>query len=206
MQRILQKLITEPRTSTRSDCAVPGTVNGLIRNLKEIRKSKPCRLTLTPTKMNFLFCTYRIRRPSTGNQFAEWGRLTALLADENYDFTVHTGDITDNNDNAAEMDMLYENSGNLTDKPFIPVVGNHDQKSTTYAKLFKEYFGNAPGNEAPSPIPEGTTASLDYGNAHFVILNTESDLETQKQWLDDEFSKTDKKWKIVGQSLILCKP
>ncbi len=134
------------------------------------------------------------------------GTAYRALADENYDFTVHTGDITDNNDNAAEMDMLYENSGNLTDKPFIPVVGNHDQKSTTYAKLFKEYFGNAPGSEAPSPIPEGTTASLDYGNAHFVILNTESDLETQKQWLDDEFSKTDKKWKIVGQSLILCKP
>lgn len=75
----------------------------------------------------------------------------------------------------------------------IPVVGNHDQKSTTYAKLFKEYFGTVPGSEAPSPIPSGTTASFDYGNAHFVILNTESDLETQKQWLDEELSKTDKK-------------
>ena len=144
-------------------------------------------------KSEFSFLHVSDTQASTGSQFAEWGRLTALLADEDYDFTVHTGDITDNNDNTAEMDMFYENSGSLTDKPFIPVAGNHDQKSTTYAKLFKEYFGDAPGSKAPSPIPSGTTSSFDYGNAHFVILNTESDLETQKQWLDEELSKTDKK-------------
>ena len=126
---------------------------------------------------------------STGSQFAEWGRLIALLADENYDFTIHTGDITDNNDNTAEMDMFYENSGSIMTRPFIPVVGNHDQKSTTYAKLFIEYFGNTHGTEAPSPIPEGTTAPFDYGTAHFIVLNTESDLETQKQWLESELSK-----------------
>lgn len=149
-------------------------------------------------KSEFSFLHVSDTQASTGSQFAEWGRLTTLLADEDYDFTIHTGDITDNNDNTAEMDMFYENSGNIMDKPFIPVVGNHDQKSTTYAKLFTEYFGNVPGSEAPSPIPSGTTASFDYGNAHFVILNTESDLETQKQWLDEELSKTDKKWKIVA--------
>ena len=155
-------------------------------------------LNIGADKNEFSFLHVSDTQASTGSQFAEWGRLTALLADEDYDFTVHTGDITDNNDNTAEMDMFYENSGNIMNKPFIPGVGNHDQKSTTYAKLFKEYFGNAPGSQAPSPIPEGTTASFDYGNAHFVILNTESDLETQKQWLDEELSKTDKKWKIVA--------
>lgn len=149
-------------------------------------------------KSEFSFLHVSDTQASTGSQFAEWGRLTALLANENYDFTIHTGDITDNNDNTAEMDMFYENSGSIMTKPFIPVVGNHDQKSTTYAKLFKEYFGNTHGTEAPSPIPEGTTASFDYGTAHFIVLNTESDLETQKQWLESELSKTDKKWKIVA--------
>lgn len=149
-------------------------------------------------KSEFSFLHVSDTQASTGSQFAEWGRLTALLANENYDFTIHTGDITDNNDNTAEMDMFYENSGSIMTKPFIPVVGNHDQKSTTYAKLFIEYFGNTHGTEAPSPIPEGTTASFDYGTAHFIVLNTESDLETQKQWLESELSKTDKKWKIVA--------
>lgn len=149
-------------------------------------------------KSEFSFLHVSDTQASTGSQFAEWGRLTSLLKNEDYDFTIHTGDITDNNDNTVEMDMFYENSGDIMQKPFIPVVGNHDQKSTTYAKLFKEYFGNVPGSEAPSPIPEGTTASFDYANAHFVILNTESDLETQKQWLDEELSKTNKKWKIVA--------
>ena len=149
-------------------------------------------------KSEFSFLHVSDTQASTVSQFAEWGRLTSLLANEDYDFTIHTGDITDNNDNTTEMDMFYENSGNITDKPFIPVVGNHDQKSTTYAKLFTEYFGTPAGSEAPSPVPQGTTASFDYGNAHFIILNTESDLETQKQWLDEELAKTDKKWKIVA--------
>ena len=149
-------------------------------------------------KSEFSFLHVSDTQASTGSQFAEWGRMTALLSGEDYDFTIHTGDITDNNDNTAEMDMFYENSGALTDKPFIPVVGNHDQKSTTYAKLFKEYFGSVPGGEAPLPIPQGTTASFDYGNAHFIILNTESDLQTQRAWLEEELSKTNKKWKIVA--------
>lgn len=149
-------------------------------------------------KSEFSFLHVSDTQASTGSQFAEWGRLTALLSGEDYDFTIHTGDLTDNNDNTAEMDMFYENSGKLTDKPFIPVVGNHDQKSTTSARLFGEYFAKAPGSEAPAPIPEGTTASFDYGNAHFIILNTESDLQTQRKWLDEELAKTDKKWKIVA--------
>ena len=165
---------------------------------KRNKEIKAVPLDTDTDKNEFSFLHVSDTQASTGSQFAEWGRLTALLANEDYDFTVHTGDITDNNDNTSEMDMFYENSGNIMNKPFIPVVGNHDQKSTTYAKLFKEYFGTTSGSEALSPIPKGTTASFDYGNAHFVILNTESDLETQKQWLDEELSKTDKKWKIVA--------
>lgn len=149
-------------------------------------------------KSEFSFLHVSDTQASTGSQFAEWGRLTALLSGEDYDFTIHTGDLTDNNDNTAEMDMFYENSGKLADKPFITVVGNHDRKSTTSARLFREYFAKAPGSEAPTPIPEGTTASFDYGNAHFIILNTESDLQTQRKRLDEELAKTDKKWKIVA--------
>ena len=163
-----------------------------------IKKINAVPLNTGSDKNEFSFLHVSDTQASTGSQFAEWGRLTTLLQNEDYDFTIHTGDITDNADNTNEMDMFYENSGSIMQKPFIPVVGNHDQKSNTFAKLFSEYFGDATGNEAPSPIPEGTTASFDYGNAHFVILNTESDLQTQKQWLDEELSKTDKKWKIVA--------
>ncbi|MDY3928516.1 MAG: metallophosphoesterase [Clostridia bacterium] len=167
----------------------------------EFTRSKDINFALLNTdevKNEFSFLHISDTQASTGSQFAEWGRLASLLESENYDFTIHTGDITDNADNTYEMDLFYENSGNIMKKPFIPVVGNHDQKSNTSARLFNEYFADVPGSEAPSPIPKGTTASFDYGNAHFIILNSESDLETQKKWLDDELSKTDKKWKIVA--------
>ncbi len=74
-------------------------------------------------KSEFSFLHVSDTQASTGSQFAEWGRLTALLANENYDFTIHTGDITDNNDNTAEMDMFYENSGSIMTKAVYPGCG-----------------------------------------------------------------------------------
>lgn len=49
-------------------------------------------------KNEFSFLHVSDTQASTGSQFAEWGRLTSLLEGENYDFTIHTGDITDNAD------------------------------------------------------------------------------------------------------------
>lgn len=146
----------------------------------------------------FTFLNVSDTQASTNGQFKKWGELTEALKNENYDFTVHTGDITDNANNETEMDMFYENSGNVMDKPFIPVVGNHDQKINTSPYLYEKYFGTMPGEQAPFPVTENTTASFDHGNAHFIILNTESDLQTQASWLDSELAKTNKKWKIVA--------
>ena len=146
-------------------------------------------------KEEFTFLHVSDTQASTAGQFETWGRLTEALKDEEYDFTIHTGDISDNTNNVEEMDMFYENSCNICEKPFMAVTGNHDRKS---AALFEEYFGRLPGSEAPLPVTPGTTASFDYGNAHFIILNSESDLQAQAEWLDSELEKTDKKWKIVA--------
>lgn len=188
------------RTADITEVGPHSSADGEWTNTEYVRSKKitPVPLDTSAAKSEFSFLHVSDTQASTRSQFAQWGRLTELLNDEDYDFTVHTGDLTDNADNTAEMDMFYDNSGAVMQKPFIPVVGNHDQKSSTKAKLFSEYFGTLPGSEAPCPVPGGTTASFDYGNAHFVILNTESDLTVQKQWLGEELAKTDKKWKIVA--------
>lgn len=170
--------------------------DGAWENKKFVRTKE---ITITPFedsgKEEFTFLHVSDAQASTAGQFEVWGKLTQALKDLEYDFTLHTGDISDNTNNIEEMDMFYENSGNICEKPFIAVTGNHDKKS---AKLFEEYFGSMPGNEAPLPVTPGTTASFDYANAHFIILNSESDLQTQAEWLDSELEKTDKKWKIVA--------
>lgn len=163
-----------------------------------IRTKKINKTVLNTTDKDFTFLHVSDTQASTEGQFKRWGDLTNSLSENKYDFTIHTGDITDNPDSRSEMDMFYEYSGNLMQKAFIPVVGNHDQKSNTNAELFGEYFGTMPGTQAPYPTAPNTTASFDYGNAHFIILNSEDDLSTQAKWLDSELAKTDKKWKIVA--------
>lgn len=161
-----------------------------------VRTKQINKVALTDSaKEEFTFLHISDTQASTLGQFKEWGALTDALAGADYDFSIHTGDITDNTANTEEMDMFYENIGELNQKPFLAVTGNHDKKS---ASLFEEYFGPLPGTEAPLPVTPGTTASFDYGNAHFVILNSESDLQVQAEWLDSELEKTDKKWKIVA--------
>ena len=163
-----------------------------------VRSKNLEKVPLGDTDTEFTFLHVSDTQASTKGQFEKWGALTSLLENTDYDFTIHTGDLTDNPDNVEEMDMFYENSGSIMKKPFIPVAGNHDVKKGTNAELFGEYFGTMPGTQAPLPVTPNTTASFDYGNAHFIILNSESDLDAQVKWLDEELSKTDKKWKIVA--------
>lgn len=77
--------------------------------------------------------------------------------------------------------------------PVFPVLGNHDwhEPDENYVKEWK-----LPGNEH--------YYSFDYGNAHFVALDTKMgdvlhDYESQVKWLEDDLSNVsgDQDWKIV---------
>lgn len=167
---------------------------GVYERKKEI--SKP---VLENTDGEFTFVHVSDTQAATEGQFKVWGTLADVIGKSFPEsvFSIHTGDLTDNPDSKEELDMFYDNSGTLTDKPFFPVVGNHDRQKGTDPSVMYSYFPEMPGG-APLPVSPGTTASFDYGNAHFVILNTEDDLSAQVKWLDEELSKTDKKWKIIA--------
>ncbi|HEX3029788.1 MAG TPA: metallophosphoesterase, partial [Clostridia bacterium] len=91
----------------------------------------------------------------------------------------------------------------------LPVGGNHETykeyslRTTQKSRCLKTFF------KVPQNGPEGYKSqvySFDYGNMHFVILDSQYDeqkkfdgsiLETQKKWLDNDLKKTNKPWKIV---------
>ncbi|OMD08275.1 metallophosphoesterase, partial [Paenibacillus odorifer] len=56
---------------------------------------------------------------------------------------------------------------------------------------------NLPDNGAKGSIA-GTSYSFDYGPVHVTVLNTESNLKKQTEWLKEDLKNTDKKWKIVA--------
>lgn len=111
-------------------------------------------------------------------------------------FIVHNGDLTEEPEDEAGWDYFFSKVDKWLNRiPLFPVTGNHDEVDGV-AERFTSHF-NLPDNGAEGSIP-GTTYSMDYGNAHFVFLNTESGIKAQKKWLREDLKNNDKDWTIVA--------
>jgi len=83
--------------------------------------------------------------------------------------------------------------------PAVPVLGNHD---TNYRNNFSDHFNTAalpPGLKIAKP---GTVYSFEYGDALFMVLNTETysnagELDAMANWMRTTANGSDKKWRIV---------
>ncbi|GGB41084.1 hypothetical protein GCM10011409_18250 [Lentibacillus populi] len=91
----------------------------------------------------------------------------------------------------------------LMDLPVMAAVGNHEGP---YHNNFHYHF-HYPNDAIDNPLPPGSVYSFDYGDAHFMVLNTmdmgwddrqRESFNQQIEWLKHEVAKTDKKWKIVS--------
>lgn len=123
--------------------------------------------------------------------------LWLLLGDNAY------GEGTDPQYQYAVFENMYE--ATLTRAPVWPTVGNHDWLPTNdYA-----YLGvfALPKNAEAGGVPSGTEEyySFDYGNAHFVTLDTDlfdqfadpTLLPVMKTWLAQDLAGTQQRWLIA---------
>lgn len=119
-------------------------------------------------------------------------------------FIIHTGDVVDKGAKITQWDWFSEGA-----KPFIsslPVeaaVGNHDvlngNGTNKNIKNFTDRFA-LPKLNGTGAI-NGTAYSFDYGEAHFAVLNTETDakgLKAEAQWLKKDMLSSNKHWKIAA--------
>ncbi|OZQ60206.1 metallophosphoesterase [Paenibacillus sp. VTT E-133280] len=130
--------------------------------------------------------------------FKLWGKTMnkAFQTFPEAKFIVHNGDLTENPEDSAGWDEFFSNiQGWISRIPLMPVTGNHDEVDDD-AKYYISHF-NLPDNGAKGSIA-GTSYSFDYGPVHITVLNTESNIKKQTEWLKEDLKKTDKKWKIVA--------
>ena len=117
-------------------------------------------------------------------------------------FVLHTGDVIINN-SIEHYDKIYElTQGFFSSIPLMLAPGNHE--------LGKDSLGYVSGinninshYQFPTNGPDGnfgTVYSFDYGNAHFVILDSQNTVSMSEQikWLKNDIASTDKTWKIVS--------
>lgn len=121
------------------------------------------------------------------------------------EFILNTGDLVDNGDIEEQWGWFFGKAkAILQNIPLVPLVGNHESKN--YSN-FTGHF-NLPNVSGTGAKPDGSVYSLDYGPAHFMVLNTEYYGESssaanneiyykQVEWLRSEVAKSDKQWNIV---------
>lgn len=119
-------------------------------------------------------------------------RIKALAPD----IVLHTGDVVYGD--PPHFDKRYFNiyADLLATTAVFPAIGDNDAEAGGGAE-FREAFVLPPG----APAAGGAWAySFDYGPAHFVALDTESDYganSPQTRWLADDLARTQQAWKFV---------
>ena len=119
-------------------------------------------------------------------------------------FLVHTGDMVDAGYLAKQWDMFVGAvQGELLNLPILPVVGNHEvtnKNKTNYnAGNFIDRF-NLPDARIEG-VPAGTVYSVNYGDVHIAVMNTQCGTGTYKkqvEWLEKDMSSSNKPWKVVA--------
>lgn len=161
-----------------------------------------------------------------GFMYAKAAYEQALKEVPNPAFMMHAGDVVENGDNVNQWNYFFKSVGDsVASIPHFATIGNHDAIATGSDPRF--YFNlhfNHPNNGGVSAMdPEyvddlthyhlkllaqqanETVYSYNYGDAHFVVLNTgayaaqdQYIIEAQRKWLElDLESNSCSKWTVV---------
>lgn len=147
---------------------------------------------------------------SQSSDYSDWEQLAQEAANRNPDaaFFVNMGDIVDNGEDHSQWEAWFHGVEGIIDRlPFAPVMGNHETYDRKWEvrlpEAYLHYF----------EVPENGSAgfsryyySFDYGDVHFMVLNSQWDetddfkqglLEEQMDWLKRDAEGSARKWKIA---------
>ncbi len=135
---------------------------------------------------SFKFIAFGDTRSDSANHQRVINRMT------HYDFSLltHSGDLVSRGYNEWHWQTFFNCEDTVISyKQFLPAIGNHEYPYWPFETLFA-----LPGN--------GRYYSVNYGNAHFVTLNTQENLSgSQKTWLindlDNANNNSNIDWIIV---------
>lgn len=98
----------------------------------------------------------------------------ALSQVGNAGFIIHNGDVVDNKSEGQWNLLLQTAKFSLMNTTIMPASGNHDAGNSTFIDHFNF---DTPGQSAT-----GAYYSVDYSNAHFVVLNTNESSDNYKEF------------------------
>ncbi|NPV29509.1 MAG: metallophosphoesterase family protein [Firmicutes bacterium] len=129
--------------------------------------------------------------------------LQAAVKRENPRFIISTGDLVDDGSDQRQWDAWFAaGQGVLEGLPEMAAVGNHELSHSGGDGMPQSFLAQFSLPENGPPGLKELAYSFDYGDAHFVILDSRFGsnsplLKLQRDWLKGDLERTRKKWKIV---------
>lgn len=148
---------------------------------------------------------------SQSNDYSGWKKLAqdAYKANPDAQFFVNMGDLVDNGEDHKQWNAWFDAVQGIIDTiPVAPVMGNHEtynQKWKVRMPVAYLHLFNLPGAGIEQEY-KNQYYSFDYGDVHFIVLNTQLTEMTefqpglaaaQKAWFEADVAKSQKKWKVV---------
>lgn len=147
---------------------------------------------------------------SQSSNYKFWGKTAESAWEKNKDgaFFILMGDIVDNGQDEWQWKAWFDEGSKLLEAmPIAPVMGNHEAYSLNWKMAKPDYYLSFFSLPRNGPLGlEGYAYSYDYGDVHFVVLNTQLNelqdwypdlLAEQQKWLTTDLAQTQKKWKVV---------
>lgn len=147
----------------------------------------------------------------TNPEYTPWHNTVTEAYDQNPDanFVVNMGDLVEIGQSYQHWNNWFAAAnGVINNIPEMPVQGNHETyKNNNYDSSSPQDFTSqfsVPQNGPDGHI--GQTYSYNYGNIHFVVLDSQEDeeapdndsfLKQQASWLDNDLTNNTQKWTIV---------
>lgn len=131
----------------------------------------------------------------SGSDDSDQFSLLSQLRTVPFDLIVHTGDLAYESGTIAQLDRTVFDvyAPLLRSFALFPVTGNHDYDTARGAPFFQAFVLPEDGSTA---LPE-RWYSFDWGNVHFVGLDTEQTGDAEAAWLDEDLGRNELPWTIV---------
>lgn len=182
-------------------------INHFTAQLKNLKPGTTYEYQIAPQTNWPQICTFSTPAADKSFSFIWFGdthhspTLTNLfnLADKTYPdaaFYSIAGDLVSDGMQRDQWDDLFEFTKNVVcRKPFMSVLGNHDNRSGLGAMMYREFF-SYPKN-GPKGIKKEHTYSFRYKNALFLMIDVTSPIEIQTTWIEEQLANTDATWKFA---------